>query len=178
MDKKQVISDALWVDVGDYFVTRDGRIFKTRNRRNAKKRNVREVKQSDNGDGYLRFSHDGKKVRSHRFIAEAFISNPDNLPQINHRDEHHSTPNSNSPLNLEWCDAAYNNNYGTRNERAAKAKSKKIYQYSLDGTFIREWPSLREVQRLLGWSFQNISKCCLGERKTAYGFKWSYDPPC
>lgn len=177
--KKQVVSDALWVDVGDYFVTRDGRIFKTRNRRNTKKRKVREVKQSYNGDGYLRFSYNGKTVKSHRFIAEAFISNPDNLPQINHRNEKHNTPEDNNPLNLEWCDTAYNNSYGTRIERVAKTNtngkcSKKVCQYTPDGSFIREWPSTMEVERELGYGNSYISQCCLGKYKQAYGYVWRY----
>ena len=42
------------------------------------------------------------------------------------------------------------------------------------GEVIREWPSTMEVQRQLGYTQQNISRCCLGKRNQAYGFKWSY----
>ena len=51
--------------------------------------------------------------------------------------------------------------------------SKKVLQFTLDGEFIREWPSVMECSRN-GYDFRNISACCRGERKSAYGFKWMY----
>jgi hypothetical protein len=41
-------------------------------------------------------------------VAEAFLENPDGLPQVNHKDEN---KHNNCVENLEWCDAKYNVNY-------------------------------------------------------------------
>ena len=60
-------------------------------------------------------------INVHRLVAEAFIPNPDNLPQINHKDENRA---NNCVDNLEWCDNTYNLNYGTRNARASESIKK------------------------------------------------------
>ena len=52
--------------------------------------------------------------------------------------------------------------------------SKNIYQYSLDGVFIKEYGGAREAARCIGGLQSNISSCARGDIKSAYGFKWSY----
>ena len=80
---------------------------------------------SDNGRNVIQLSKCGKnyKFPLHRLIAMAFIPNERNLPQINHKDEN---PLNNSIENLEWCDAKYNCNYGTRNQRISESKYKPV----------------------------------------------------
>lgn len=107
-----------------------------------------------------------KTFKVHRLVAEAFIPNPNNLPQVNHKDENKL---NNSVDNLEWCDAKYNSNYGTHLEKI----SKKVLQYDLEGNFIKEWQSTRECERN-GFSHTGISSCCRGKLKYYKGFIWRY----
>lgn len=137
------------------------------------------LKTSKDKNGYLRVSlyKNGKQnyFQIHRLVAETFLPNPNNLPQVNHIDENKE---NNRVDNLEWCTHEYNINYGTHNERISKAMtngklSKPVLQFSKSGEFIREWPSTRECGRN-GFNQGEVSKCCNGKRKTAYGFIWKY----
>lgn len=130
------------------------------------RRNGKILKPSKNKKGYLQVSlcKNGtkKNARIHRLVAQSFISNPQNLPQINHKDEDKT---NNAVENLEWCDSKYNNNYSL---------SKPVLQYDLLGNFIREWPSMIKVEEELGIYNSSISQCCLGNLKSAGGFIWKY----
>lgn len=78
-----------------------------------------------NGYKDVMLQHEGKAKRHlvHRLVANAFIPNPNNLPEINHKDE---SRDNNCANNLEWCDRSYNCNYGSYNEkRSALAKGRK-----------------------------------------------------
>ena len=106
----------------------------------------------------------------HRLLAIAFIPNPNNLPQINHKDEN---PSNNDLSNLEWCSPQYNLLYGTRGIRAAKTRGKKCRQLDLDGKLINTFYSISEAARSLNLSNSSISACCLKKpkHKTCGGYK-------
>lgn len=111
------------------------------------------LKPSKNKQGYMKvvLTLNGNRYTRlvHRLVAAAFISNPFNLPMINHKDEKKA---NNLVENLEWCDSTYNNNYGTSNYRQARTKGKKVAQYSPDGRFIADYYSLSEAARRTGFS--------------------------
>ena len=146
----------------------------------------RVLRSFQNNKGYCRvtLSKGGKLSQKlvHRLVAEAFIPNPNNLPQINHKDE---VTSNNNVSNLEWCSNDYNCNYGNHNTNISVTRSIPIEQLSIDGTIIREWPSAREAERFLGIPNVNILRCCHGgfyskgrgkwvNVTTANGFKWRF----
>lgn len=96
-----------------------------------------------------------KKVLIHRAVAQAFISNPNELPQVNHKDENKS---NNSVDNLEWCNSKYNCNYGSHNKRLSKAKNKAIIQLSKRGEKIKIWQSAKEAEKTTKIWRSNICK--------------------
>ena len=112
-----------------------------------------------------------KDYSVHRLVANAFIPNPDNLPQVNHKDENKT---NNCVANLEWCDGKYNINYGTGIAKRVKSQSKKVLQFKPDGTFVKEWESTMSVQRNLGFCQAHIVDVCNGKRRIAYSYIWKY----
>ena len=138
-------------------------------------------------DGYLQVqlwkNGESKTCRVHRLVAEAFLPNPENLPEVNHKDENKKnnfvflnedgTVNK-EKSNLEWKNHRDNLNHGTRNERIAKAKSKKVLQFSLSGELIREWDSTQECGRN-GFNQGHVAACCRGEKPQYKGFRWEYE---
>jgi len=142
-------------------------------------------------DGYftVQLSKNGKRKTClvHRLVAETFLDNPENLPEVNHKDEDKTNNfvflNEDGSINkeksnLEWKTHRDNINHGTHNERMRKALtngklSKPVLQLSLSGNLIREWPSVAECGRN-GFDPSTVAKCCNGKRKSAYSFLWMY----
>ena len=165
--------DEIWRDIegyeGLYQISNKGRV------KSLYKGSERILKPWDNGRGYLLVTlcKNGVALSKsiHRLVAISFIINPENKPQVNHKDENKS---NNCIENLEWATAKENNNYGTHNERITGRPPVPIIQYSKSGEFIRWWKSAREVERVLGIANSHIIDCCRGKQKSSGGFVWKY----
>lgn len=149
-------------------------------------------------NGYKRISFvlpNSKKYKRygvHRLVAQAFIPNPDNLPEINHKDEDKT---NNHVDNLEWCTTKYNCNYGTYCENISaarigmkfsdlhienlrkshvKVQGKSVIQLSKFGDIINRFDSISDASRFLNISASCISGCCSGRLKSAGGYIWKF----
>ena len=156
-------------------VSRDGRV--------RNKKTKRELK-ADMSGGYKRvlIVVDGVRTHQaiHRLVATAFCENknPQEFIYVNHIDENKL---NNNVSNLEMCSNKYNCRYGSRRTKLAKP----VIQETLEGKFVKEWISIREITRTLGYARACISACCKGVLKSshtgkiypvrhAYGYKWRY----
>ena len=129
------------------------------------------IKQVKNNRGYyivqLSKNNKVKNFSVHRLVAEAFIPNPNNFPQVNHKDEDKS---NNRVSNLEWMTLKRNINYGTRNKRMALTKGKNVKAFDDDGNFIMWFCSMAVAEKITGIS--DISRCTLGKTEHAGGYVW------
>lgn len=118
-----------------------------------------------NGYSYTVLYKNGSRVNRsvHRLVAESFIPNPFGFSQVNHRNE---VKSDNRVENLEWCSPKYNSNYGMGSKR-----NKHYYeQYSLDGTFIRNFTTSQLKEQ--GFDKGGVRLVAVGKGKTYKGFKW------
>ena len=114
-----------------------------------------------------------------KLVATAFIDNPNNYNQTNHKDEN---PLNNYIENLEWCNSQYNNTYGTKLERVKKTMiarnlkmaQKVILQFDLNENFIREWDSASQIHKAYGYNIGFIGRCCKIKNSTGYNYIWRY----
>lgn len=158
---------------GDYWISTSGTVV------NLKTNHVLTPFISNRG--YYRVfvcSDEGKRLyrRVHRLVLESFVLNPDNLPQVNHKDENKL---NNYIANLEWCTNQYNQNYGTAMLRSSLkrlngSRSKAVSQFDLDNNLIKTYPSTMEAQRQTGITNVAIGFCCRGNCKAASGYIWKY----
>ena len=137
------------------------------------------IKPTHCTNGYLEYALWKKGIRkvllAHRLVAYYFLSNPNNLPEINHLDEDIT---NNNVSNLEWCSSKYNANYGTRNMKCKNANRhnfKSVSQFDLDGNFIKEYECISDAAREVNGDTSFISRACRGLSYTAYGYKWKFN---
>ena len=120
-----------------------------------------------------------KTMKIHRLVSITFIPNPNNLPQINHKDENKL---NNNVENLEWCDSSYNNKYGSRprkvldaHKRNGSSKSERpVVKIDRSGTIVDEFISISEAARRCGVKRESLRDCVLGRQHTCVGYFWKY----
>lgn len=137
------------------------------------KKGEAEMSQQENRNGYMTVHLRNKGVERramvHRLVAEAFIPNPDELRDVNHKNGNKS---DNRVENLEW--ASHSDNM-THSFRELGKNVRHIVQIGLDGTLIERWNSIVEASEATGICRTDIQKCCKGERTMAGAFSWKYE---
>lgn len=167
----------------NYYITEFGEVY-SRNYRNTGR--IKKIKNQISNCGYVLvcLRNKGKKsVKSvHRLVAEAFIPNPENKPEVNHKN---GIKTDNRVENLEWTTRSDNESHAYRilhriHSKPALGKfgkdhptSKPVLQIR-NGCVIREFYGCRDAERHTGIKAGQISVCCLGKQKTAGGYQWKY----
>lgn len=179
------MTEEIWKDIagyeGKYQVSNLGRVKSL----HYNKTNKERLLTLGDFRGYLhvglsKYSHK-KRFYVHRLVANAFIENPYNFPQVNHKDEN---KHNNCVENLEWCSVEYNNRYGTKIERGLKTSKnlnrinapKPILQFTTDGIFVKEYRSAVEAYNQTNIKRSQIVYCCKNRKsyETAGGYIWKY----
>jgi len=172
----------IWKDIKGY----EG-IYKISNYGNVKSLNFNRtnkeklLKNRIVNEGYVQVvlykNSKRKAYYVHCLVANHFIENPNNLPEVNHKD---GNKQNNNVDNLEWVTSKENsiheikNNLKVIQHRINNPMSKKIIQKNTKHEIIKIWDSMNDIKRDLGLNISNIHKCCNNQIKTAYGFIWDY----
>lgn len=168
---KEIFKDIKDYD-GLYQISNCGRV-------KSLKRNI-ILKPSANNKGYLHvilYKNGNSKIgRIHRLVAENFIPNPGNKPQINHIDGHKSNNNVN---NLEWVTNSENQKHAFKmglqtNKGNHNPRARKINQYNLNGELIKTWNSYYDITKELGINRSSIWRCCIGKYQKSHNYIWRY----
>lgn len=148
---------------GLYAATEDGKIY------SYKKKDFIDPHSYNNGYKQIQLHKDGKvkNYRWHRLIAMTFIPNPDNLPQVNHKDEN---KDNNRVENLEWCTQEHNINHGTRNERTSSKNKKRVRCIETEEIF----ESVNAAAAKAGVCASTMSMHLHGHKKSCAGLHWQF----
>lgn len=124
---------------------------------------------------YVGLTKDGRKrnLKMHRLVAAAFIPNPDQLPEVNHKDEDKT---NNRTDNLEWCSRPYNLRWKDGHIRRAEKNWRAVQQIDANGNVVATYPSITSAAQAVGISTKLIGNVCAKRvhQKTAGGYRWRF----
>lgn len=136
------------------------------------------IKPRKDKDGYLKYTlclnNKSKQFFAHRLVANHFLNNSNNLPQVNHKD---GNKENNHCSNLEWISIKNNNLHALKNglrDMKNNKLSMKVEQYDLNNNLLNVYKSANDAKRITGLSQGHISECCRGEIKQYKGYIWKY----
>lgn len=161
----------VWKDIQDYEglyqVSNLGQV------RSLKSEKIRILKPRKIKGGYLRVAlrknNMTKDYLVHRLVTKAFVPNPNDFPEVNHKNE---VRDCNVATNLEWCTRDYNNNYGNHNKKVAVVQQMSVIAHKDNKEVI--FDSLKQAGEELHICPQNICRCLKGRTKTAKGYSFRY----
>lgn len=177
----------MWAKIGgfngEYEISSYGRVRSYKIEHNRyhtgvqKRPHLLKTRKDKRGYIHIFLNKNGKCVNYliHRLVAQAFLPNPNNYPQVNHKDENKS---NNKVENLEWCTKKYNLHYSNVCQKmvtAAKIKRQKVVlMYDEENRFLREFESATIAAKYIGDYQQNVSACCYGKIKKVKGFIFKF----
>lgn len=150
--------------IGHYLVSSHGRIKSIRSNK------IMRPLRTTTGYHQIQLRINGITIqrRIHRIVAQCFLENPENKPEVNHKDGNRV---NNCLSNLEWCTKSENSKHAY--DSGLNPNIKPVLCLDRNGSVLKKYRSARDAEKD-GYLNQLIAKCCLGHRKYHKGKSWKY----